>query len=409
MKSFFVEPFSGPLTISIWHKVNTNIGRIFHDTKLTINNSYTTLYSTNREAERVTLLTSFDFVYAINIPQTPLSFSIYYLSSRVAMTISLCMCRLRQPLINVPCSGKKLNLRQIEKEKVVVVMGATGTGKSRLSIDLATCFPSEIINSDKIQVYQGLDIVTNKISKEEQRGVAHHLLGTINPNTDFTVNDFCDTSSAAIDSITGSERLPIIVGGSNSHLEALIDDDDYKFRSRYEFCCLWVDVEMPLLRSYVAERVDQMFRNGMVEELRPFYSPNGDYSRGIRRAIGVPEFDQYFRREDFVDEETRQRLLEEAVKEMKLNTYKLAMKQLRKIRRLRTVKRWEIHRLDATPVFRSRGEEANHAWKNLVADPSAMIVARFLYNSNHNANVISHLRVPPSPSPSQTVMAAATC
>ena len=80
------------------------------------------------------------------------------------MTISLFMCRVTQPIINVPCSGKKLIVRQIEKEKVVVVMGATGAGKSRLSIDLATCFPSEIINADKIQVFEGLDIVTNKIS-----------------------------------------------------------------------------------------------------------------------------------------------------------------------------------------------------------------------------------------------------
>ncbi|XP_061346659.1 adenylate isopentenyltransferase 3, chloroplastic-like [Gastrolobium bilobum] len=323
------------------------------------------------------------------------------------MTMSMLMCRLRQPLINVPCSGQKLNGRQIQKEKVVLVMGATGTGKSRLSIDIATCFPSEIINSDKIQVYEGLDIITNKISKEEQRGVPHHLLGNHNPNTEFTANDFCDMSLVTIDSITGREQLPIIVGGSNSYLEALIDDDDYKFRSRYDFCCLWVDVSMPVLHSYVGERVDQMFENGMVNELRPFFNPNGDYSRGIRKAIGVPEFDEYFRKEAFADEGKKKMLLEEAMNEMKLNTWKLARKQLGKIHRLRNVKRWEIHRLDATPVFRKHGvEEANEAWKKLVAEPSAMIVAHFLYNKT-TANVVSvsDLRVPSS----DTVMTAATC
>lgn len=316
------------------------------------------------------------------------------------------MCRLTQPLINVPSSGQKLNVRQIEKEKVVLVMGATGTGKSRLSIDLATCFPSEIINSDKMQVYEGLEIVTNKISKEEQHGVPHHLLGTHNPNKEFTATDFCDMSYSAIDSITSREQLPIIVGGSNSYLEALIDDDDYKFRSRYDFCCLWVDVSMPDLHSYVADRVDQMFDNGMVNELRPFFNPKGDYSRGIRKAIGVPEFDEYFRREAFVDEETKQRLLEEAISEMKVNTCKLAMKQLGRIHRMRNFKRWEIHRLDATPVFRKHGQEANEAWKKLVAEPSAMIVANFLYNSTiTNANVVSGLRV----SASESVIATATC
>ncbi|RYR71893.1 hypothetical protein HN873_040749 [Arachis hypogaea] len=303
-------------------------------------------------------------------------------------TISMFMSRLTQPLINVPTSNvPKLNVRQIQKEKVVLIMGATGAGKSKLSVDLATCFPSEIINSDKIQVYEGLDIVTNKISKEEQKGVPHHLLGTQNPNIDFTSYDFCDMSLGAIDSITRREQLPIIVGGSNSYLEALIDDDDYKFRSRYDFCCLWVDVKMDVLDSYVQKRVDQMYLNGMVNELRPFFNPNNkDYSIGIRKAIGVPEFDEYFRRENVVDEETKQRLLDEAINEIKVNTCNLARKQFGKIQRLRNVKRWKIHRLDATPVFQKHGQEANKAWNKFVLEPSAMIIAKFLYNNNSSSS-----------------------
>ncbi|CAL5207031.1 unnamed protein product [Lathyrus oleraceus] len=328
------------------------------------------------------------------------------------MSLSMFMCRLiTKPLIsNVPCNGKKLNTRQIQKENVVLVMGATATGKSKLSIDLANYFPSEIINSDKIQIYEGLDIVTNKITKEEQKGIPHHLLGTHNPNIEFTSNDFREKSTSAIDSITGHGHLPIIVGGSNSYLEALIDDDDYNFRSRYNFCCLWVDVSMPILRAYIEQRVDQMFNSGMINELRPFYNPTGDYSKGIRKAIGVPEFDDYFRMESFVDEKTRKQLLEKAVNEMKINTWKLARKQLGKIDFLKNVKRWEIHRLDATPVFRKRGKEANETWKKIVAEPSAMIVANFLYNSanvvNSSSSSSSNLRVPKSQS---DLMAAATC
>ncbi|KAM3264607.1 hypothetical protein P3L10_001601 [Capsicum annuum] len=60
-------------------------------------------------------------------------------------------------------------------------MGATGMGKSHLSIDLATHFSTEIINFDKRQVYKGLDIVTNKITDSEKEGVPHYLLGEINP------------------------------------------------------------------------------------------------------------------------------------------------------------------------------------------------------------------------------------
>ncbi|KAE9589199.1 hypothetical protein Lal_00000270 [Lupinus albus] len=147
----------------------------------------------------------------------------------------------------------------------------------------------------------------------------------------------------------------------------------------------------------------------MVDEIRSFFNPKGGcYSRGIRKAIGVPEFDEFLRREAFLDEETKQRLLEEAINEMKVNTCKLAMKQLGRIRRLRNVKRWKIHRLDATSVFRKNGQEANEAWKKLVPEPSAMIVANFLYNSNTTTtttNGFSGLRI----SPSQSVIARATC
>uniref|UniRef100_M1CJN5 Isopentenyltransferase n=1 Tax=Solanum tuberosum TaxID=4113 RepID=M1CJN5_SOLTU len=64
-------------------------------------------------------------------------------------------------------------------------------GKSRLSVDLATHFRREIINSDKMQVYKGLDIMTNKITHAEKQGVRHYLLGEIEPDSDFTAEDFC--------------------------------------------------------------------------------------------------------------------------------------------------------------------------------------------------------------------------
>ncbi|KAH1077969.1 hypothetical protein GYH30_053158 [Glycine max] len=295
------------------------------------------------------------------------------------MTMSRVMCRPTQPLKNVPTntsSGQNQIIRP--KEKVVLVMGATGSGKTRLSIDLATCFPSEIINSDKMQVYSGLDVVTNKATKEEQRGIPHHLLGTQNPNKEFTASDFCDMASHAIESITNREKVPIIVGGSNSYMEALVD----KFGTRYEWCCLWVDVSTPVLHSYVAQRVEQMIGGGMVNELRPFFSPNGDYSKGIRKAIGVPEFHEYFRREAFSSTEMRMRLLQDAVREVKRNTCHLACKQLGRIQWLRSVKGWKIHRVCATPVFQKRGQEANDAWKNVVAQPCASIVSQFLYSAN---------------------------
>ncbi|KAK1412545.1 hypothetical protein QVD17_33893 [Tagetes erecta] len=290
-------------------------------------------------------------------------------------------------------SGNNLLLSKCrqQKEKVVVVLGATGTGKSKLSIDLARRYPAEIINSDKIQVYEGLDIATNKISEEECAGVPHHLLGIVDPETDFTAGHFVTTASMTMESIVGRRKIPIIAGGSNSFIEALIDDRNNEFRSRYDVCFLWVDVAMQVLHGFVSDRVDRMVDAGIVEEVRKMYNPNADYSKGIRRAIGVSEFDSYFRAEysSYGDKRTRAKLLEDAINETKVNTCKLACRQLEKISRLRNVKGWKIHRLDATPVFQKRGREADESWEEMVARPGSVIVNQFLFNIGHSRSFVS--------------------
>ncbi|KAG8389371.1 hypothetical protein BUALT_Bualt02G0222300 [Buddleja alternifolia] len=286
---------------------------------------------------------------------------------------------LHEPLEMLDMQGidNQLLRRGPENNKVVVVMGATGTGKSRLSIDLATRFAAEIINSDKMQVYQGLDIATNKITDEERCGVPHHLLGVADPESDFSAANFRAMASVSLKSILSRGQLPIIVGGSNSFIEALVD---INFRAKYECCFLWVDVAMPVLHPFVSDRVDRMVERGMVNEVRDFYRPNADYSKGIWRAIGVPEFDKYFRDESTYDDETGARILTEAIDSIKLNTNRLACRQIEKIHRLRNMRGWKIHRLDATDVFRKRGGEAAAAWENLVAAPSTAVVSRFLYD-----------------------------
>ncbi|XP_074368310.1 adenylate isopentenyltransferase 3, chloroplastic-like [Apium graveolens] len=303
------------------------------------------------------------------------------------MRMSMLTCKQITPSLNIPDSRHVLpflrSFRQ-PKEKVLVVMGATGTGKSKLSIDLATRFSGEVVNSDKMQAYEGLDIITNKITEEEACDIPHHLLGIIDPNVDFTSSNFCSMASLAIRSIAGRRQLPIIVGGSNSFIEALVDDEIHEFRSRYECCFLWVDVSMPVLHRYISERVDRMVENGMVDEARRMFSLDADYSKGITKAIGFPEFDQYFRLEPYIDVETRARLCQKAIDEVKNNTCKLACRQLEKIYRLRNNKGWKVHRLDATDAFLKHGKESDRAWDEFVAEPSMVIVSRFLNSFGPN-------------------------
>lgn len=259
------------------------------------------------------------------------------------------------------------------KGKVVFVMGATGTGKSRLAIDLATRFDGEVINSDKMQVYKGLNIVTNKVTTEECVNIRHHLIGTIEPDQDFNASDFRSHVLELVEVILSRGHLPIIAGGSNSFIEALVDGEDGMFRAMYECCFLWVEVSLPVLDSFVSERVDDMVRAGMVEEVKEMFDPNvTDYSVGIRRSIGFPEMSRFLKMEI---------TKAEAIKEIKENTCILARNQLGKI--IRLFMNWRMdwcRRVDATEAFleRRNKDRLNEEWENKVAKPSIDFVIEFL-------------------------------
>ncbi|XP_069146910.1 adenylate isopentenyltransferase 3, chloroplastic-like [Solanum lycopersicum] len=173
-------------------------------------------------------------------------------------------------------------------------MGATGTGKSHLSVDVATHFGGEIINLDKMQVYKGLDIVTNKITHAEKQG-------EIEPDSDLTTEDFCLQAVVYIEKILKTQRVPIIVGGSNFYIEKLVEDPVSMFKYKYDSCFFWIDVEQSVLNRRVDMRVDQMVKAGLVDEVRQIFIPDADYTKGIRRSIGVPEMDRYLREETNID------------------------------------------------------------------------------------------------------------
>ncbi|KAM7484575.1 hypothetical protein LguiA_000584 [Lonicera macranthoides] len=301
----------------------------------------------------------------------------------------------------------------LNNQNIIVIMGPTGAGKSRLSIDLATqlYLPSEIINSDKIQVYQGLDITTNKITMPERHGVPHHLLDFIDPTQpELTPSEYRVIGSSAISYISSRSRLPILAGGSNSFIYALLakrfDPDSDIFSGsdpvctelRYNCCFLWMDVSLPVLYQYLAKRVDEMLDSGMFNELSEFYgSEEFDWvnGNGLKKAIGVPEFEKYFKRfgsrKDFTNSEEdlmmREVVYEEAVREIKDNTCQLAKRQVEKIQLLREAG-WDLRRINATEAFRaalgsSDSGGVSSIWERKVVEPSMKTVKSFLEESSY--------------------------
>jgi adenylate dimethylallyltransferase (cytokinin synthase) len=287
------------------------------------------------------------------------------------------------------------------KGKVVVVMGATATGKSKLAVDLALRFGGEVINSDKIQVHDGLDVVTNKVTPEERRGVRHHLIGGVRPDADYAAADFRRDAARAVESVLVRGRVPIVAGGSNRYLEALLDGGG--FRQRYDCFFLWVDADEPVLRRYTSRRVDRMLEQGLVDEVRAFFRPDGDYSRGITRAIGVPEMHAYFRLEAVValagDARIRARVLAAAVSEIKANTCRLACRQREKIHRLRTLPGWSLRRLDVTKVLSLKvagdvvdADAERAAWER---DVAAFLEGKMADDGDYTDGDIGGFVVPP--------------
>jgi tRNA dimethylallyltransferase len=108
------------------------------------------------------------------------------------------------------------------KPKIVVIVGQTGSGKTSLSLEIAKKFNGEVINADSRQVYKGLDIGTEKISKDDMNGVPHHLLDIKEPSEAYTAVEFASDASQAVTEITQRHRLPIIAGGTFFYIDTLL-------------------------------------------------------------------------------------------------------------------------------------------------------------------------------------------
>jgi len=112
---------------------------------------------------------------------------------------------------------------------LVVIVGATGTGKSELSLGVAEGLfargvSAEIVNADAMQLYRGMNVGTAKLSVDERRGIPHHLLDVLDPTDEASVADYQTDARAAIEEIERRRAVPILVGGSGLYVSSVIHD-----------------------------------------------------------------------------------------------------------------------------------------------------------------------------------------
>jgi len=108
--------------------------------------------------------------------------------------------------------------------RVIVICGATATGKSDIAIEVAQAIGAEIINADSMQLYRGMDIGTAKLNVEERQGISHHLLDVLDVSEDSTVAWYQDKARAAITEIHSRGKDAVIVGGTGLYIKAILDD-----------------------------------------------------------------------------------------------------------------------------------------------------------------------------------------
>lgn len=106
--------------------------------------------------------------------------------------------------------------------KIVIIGGATASGKTSLGVEIAKMLDSEIISCDSMQIYRHMDIGTAKVTAEESHGIRHHMIDVVEPNCEYSVGEFAKEADEKISEIQSKGKIPVLVGGTGLYLDAIL-------------------------------------------------------------------------------------------------------------------------------------------------------------------------------------------
>lgn len=267
-------------------------------------------------------------------------------------------------------------------KKVLVISGSTASKKSETAIELAKKYDGEIISCDSVQVYRGLDIGSAKIQPDEKQGIAHHLIDIFDLNEKMDVALFQQLARKKIAEISERGRLPILVGGTGLYIKAVINDytfeeeeefetKDYSDMSNqelydrlvekdplqaekihlnnrqrlvrinqlmdttnktrteiinqqddeyiYDVKLFYLMTQRDKLVERIEERVEQMFEDGLLEEINKITQHGEKWDYQGLSAIGYKEFKKYY---------TREQTLDEIKEQIKIHTRQFSKRQM---------------------------------------------------------------------------------
>lgn len=199
---------------------------------------------------------------------------------------------------------------------LIVILGPTASGKTAAGVELAKQIGGEIICADSRTIYREMNIGTAKPAKEEQQGVAHHLLGIINPDEKYSAAQFQTDAKQLIDEIWARGKYPIMVGGTGLYIDSVLfnyqfsdvsgqrdtenprhlvdaDTSDREGKIRNNTLVLGISVERPVLKERIEVRVERMFAGGFLGEVEALQKKYG-WENESMSGIGYRLAREYF-------------------------------------------------------------------------------------------------------------------
>lgn len=280
---------------------------------------------------------------------------------------------------------------------ILVIGGATATGKTSLSVELAKRYNGEIISADSMQIYKGMDIGTAKVTEEEKGGIPHYMIDIVSPKEAFNVSMYVEMAGSIISDVQNRGKLPILVGGTGLYIRSLLYnyqlgsfDEQLRKELQAEFDAngkeyMWnklaaldafsaekihnnnvkrvlraievflltgksiykqennteaiehqlicMQIERDQLYDRIDKRVDEMFDRGLPEEVERLIKEGVTFDMQSMQAIGYKEFRPFYNGDQTLDN----------VKEtIKLNSRHYAKRQLTWFRSMPTAKWYPV-------------------------------------------------------------------
>ncbi|MBQ5847071.1 MAG: tRNA (adenosine(37)-N6)-dimethylallyltransferase MiaA [Selenomonadaceae bacterium] len=153
------------------------------------------------------------------------------------------------------------NDKTAAREKLLVLLGPTASGKTALSISLAKSLSTEIISGDSMLVYKGFDIGSAKPTTEEMSGIRHHMIDILPPDASFNLMDFLQQAKAIITRLNQQGKIPLLVGGTGLYIQSLLEG--YELNSQSE------DAAYRNYLEKLAEEKGREYVHGMLAKVNP--------------------------------------------------------------------------------------------------------------------------------------------